>query len=101
MPNNAYKRYRKINYKILESENVTKIMSEQTDKKNVLKCNEDTIIRTEIHGIIMLRLKEGKNQEEIINELSENKRYIKYSNYFENWIIDKQKKAKNKQEMQK
>lgn len=97
MSKNAYKRYEKVNY-YKGGSVATKIMSAETDRKNALKCNEDTIIRTEIHAIISLRLKEGKNQEDIMNELCRNQRFKKYNMYFENWITDKIKKVVNQKE---
>ena len=100
MPNNAYKKYKKINNRN-SGESATKIISEMTDRKNALKCNEDTIIRTEIHGIIRMLLKEGKDEKYIIKQLSENERYKKYAIYFENWITDKMKKMPNREERQK
>lgn len=100
MPNNAHKRYRKIEKKNLDNIAVS-IMRDETERKNELKCDEDTIIRTEIHGIIALGIKEGKDKTDIINELSENSRYEKYSMYFERWITDKMKKVQNREERQK
>ena len=69
--------------------------------KKELKCNEDTIIRTEIRGIIISSIKERKDDKDIINELSQNERYSKYTMYFENWINDMKKKVINKEERQK
>jgi len=69
--------------------------------KKELKCNEDTIIRTEIHGIIVSALKQGKDDKHIISELSKNERYSKYTMYFENWLNDMKKKVINKEERQK
>ena len=100
MAKNAYKRYRKINNRN-PGDSATGIISEMTDRKNAIKCNEDTIIRTEIHGIIVSGVKEGKSQTDIINELSKNSRYEKYHMYFENWIEDKMKKLQNREEIQK
>lgn len=66
-----------------------------------LGCNEDTIKRTEIHGIIINGVQEGKTKEEIISMLSVD-RYEKYSIYFENWIQDAIiKNQKEKEEKQK
>ena len=48
--------------------------------------NEDTIIRTELQGIIVARVNEGIDKEEIINELSSNQRYTKYERFFESWV---------------
>lgn len=82
------------------------IYARRTERKiqkenNVIKCSEDTIIRTEIHGIIISKIREGKSKEDIIGELSKNSRYKNYSIYFENWITDKMKKQAKREERQK
>ena len=66
-----------------------------------LKCNEDTSIRGEIHGIIKSKLQEGKDNEYIISQLTKNERYSKYSIYFENWVKDMKKKIISKEEREK
>lgn len=68
------------------------IIREATDRKNALRCDEDTISRTEIHGIIASCLKEGKDKKYIVDVLSRNPKYEKYNMYFESWITDKMKK---------
>lgn len=48
--------------------------------------NEDTIIRTELQGIIVDRVNKGIDKEEIVNELASNERYTKYEQFFEAWV---------------
>ena len=88
MSKNAYKKYKKVTY-YKGGSAATKIISKETDIKNASKCDEDTIIRTEIYAIISLNLKEGKDKEDIMNELCKNRRFKKYNMYFESWITDR------------
>ena len=69
--------------------------------KKDIKCNEDTIIRTEIHGIIVSNLQQGKDDKYIVDLLSRNERYSKYAMYFENWVKDMKKKVVSKEEREK
>ena len=96
-------RYKKIYRRDFPGRAASSIISEQTDKKNALKCNEDTIIRTEIQGIILSKIEQGKSKDDIKRELSQNSRYEKYNQYFESWIENKIKKQKsrNRQQIQK
>lgn len=90
----------KFNKKIVKSNpgrNVEKAMTQINERNNALKCNEDTIIRTEIHGIIISGVNEGKSKDEIMNKLFENSRYDKYSSYFEIWIDTRINKKANKE----
>ena len=48
--------------------------------------NEDTIIRTELQGIIVAKVNDGIDKEEIINLLASNQRYSKYEQFFESWV---------------
>lgn len=70
----------------------SKIKSEKRKYEKSLKCSEDTIIRTEIHGIIKGAVSKGQTKKEIIDTLANNERYTKYQMYFENWIEDRIKK---------
>ena len=91
---------KKVNRKYPGS-NINTIIGEQTDRRNALKCNEDTISRTEIHGIIRSYLNEGKDKEYIIEVLLRNPKYEKFNMYFENWITDKMKKVTKREVKQK
>jgi len=93
---------RKINKNKNRKEYISGINVERAYRiRNRLKCNEDTIIRTEIRGIIIASIKERKDDIDIINELSKNERYSKYAIYFENWIKDMKKKIISKEEREK
>ena len=81
--------------KLTPGANAIKATISMNEKKSALRCNEDTIMRTEIHGIIISHLKEGKEKKEIIDELSHNPRYQKYNMYFENWVTDRMNKIQN------
>ena len=62
--------------------------------------NEDTIIRTELQGIIVARVNEGIDREDIINELASNERYTKYEQFFGAWVdnvLRKNETVKDKQ----
>lgn len=81
--------------------NVGRTMAQINQKNNALKCNEDTIIRTEIQGLIFSLVNQKKEKNEIIEELSKNERYKKYAIYFEAWVEDKIKKATKTQNREK
>ena len=83
--------------------NANGALAKAIKEKNAFRCGEDSIKRTEIHGIIINGVQEGKTKEEIISILSVD-RYEKYSMYFENWIQDAIRKnqiQKEKEEKQK
>lgn len=73
--------------------NIRKAGTQVNREKSIqrLKTDEDTIIRTEVHGIILKGLKEGKSNEEVLKLLT-NSRYDKYRQYFPIWISDRQKR---------
>ena len=48
--------------------------------------NEDTIIRTELQGIIVARVNDGIDKEAVVEELSSNPRYAKYEQFFGAWV---------------
>ena len=81
--------------------NIEKAYTKVNEINNLLKCNEDTIKRTEIQGIIRSSIKEGKKKEEIIEELSKNDRYKGYNMYFESWIENSMKKSIRRQNRQR
>jgi len=77
--------------------NAGRTMAQISEKINALKCNEDTIIRTELQCLILSLLNQKKEKNEIIEILSKNERYSKYEIYFDTWIEDKIKKEEKKQ----
>jgi len=93
---------RKINKNKNRKEYISGINVERAYRiRDRLKCNEDTSIRVEIHGIIKSKLQEGKDDEYIISQLTKNERYSKYAMYFENWVKDMKKKVVSKEEREK
>jgi len=81
------------NKKLNEGINFRRAISQVNQRNNALNRSEDTIKRIEIQGIITKGIKEGKSKETILKDLY-NGEYEKYSMYFENWIIDRMKRAK-------
>lgn len=86
--------------------NTYRIINEENNAK-IRNSNEDYVLRTELHGIILARVKAGITKEEILKEISEIERFSKYKDYLENWVEDKIKKEealskrKNKTEKEK
>ena len=66
-------------------------------KMALRNSNEDTIIRTNIHGIISGGLNQRKSKEEIIEELKKDDKNLKYEMFFASWIDN----AASKSEQQK
>lgn len=73
-------------------------MAQISEKNNALKCSEDTILRTELQGIIISLVRQKIDKKEIKETLLKNKRYSKYEIYFDTWIEDK---IKNEEKIQK
>ena len=69
--------------RIADAEDRAKLFREKMAFK---KENEDTIIRTELQGLISARINEGINKERVVEELSANPRYSKYQMFFESWV---------------
>lgn len=75
------------------------MVHEDLRKKNAKpEPSQDTLTRKEIQKLIEYMISEGKNEEEITAELSNNPNYSKYSIYFKSWIDNKMKKADNELE---
>lgn len=56
------------------------------------KQNSDTVLRIELQRKINVYIGEGKEKQEIIDELSKEEKYSKYLAYIPNWVEDKFKK---------
>ena len=67
---------------IMESDRA-KMFRQKMALKN---SNEDTIIRTNIHGIIAGGINQGKTREEILIKLKEDGKNLKYEMFFNSWI---------------
>lgn len=75
------------------------IMIDNDLKKQKKSVNEDTIVRMEIQEIIYYKVKEGRKKQEIIDLLTQDTKYEKYSNFFESWIDHRlNKKIEDKQD---
>ena len=71
------------------------------EKLAIKQADEDMHIRRGIQETIMARVAEGKNKEEIIEELSSNEKYLKYETFFDSWAshqIEKNNIQKEKQQ---
>ena len=70
------------------------------EKMALKNSNEDTIIRTNIHGIIAGGINDGKSKDEIIEILKKDEKNLKYEMFFESWINNENAKVEQIKERQ-